>query len=277
MASIYEAAVMASILVGMVSIPAASQDLNVSKSFTGNISAVSSSEIPTSEVSRVTAGGFYRKVESAFQSFEASTSSDRTNLTLDSPGSELRIIQGSGRREFVLESPAGVLEIAVTPDTRTTTVTTPAGTLVTEESNGELTERFQGGNREAVEDTAADLRELLEQKRSVVEDKAENLKTRSLPSVSVTVKPDGDEYVQVQNLENTAIDLEGWTLKDEAGTEYEFGAVKLEAGDSLKVYTADGTDTGSELYWGTSSVWNDNGDAAYLYDDADNLVEKEAY
>lgn len=277
MASIYEAAVMASILVGMVSIPSASGDLEVAKSVSGNLSAISSSEVPTSEVSRVTAGGFYREVQNAFQSFRATTTSSRTNITLDSPGSELEVVRESGRKEFILESPSGRLELTLTPESRVTTVTTPEGTLVTSEENGKVSEEFTGSDREAVEQTAANLRELLQEKRSAVEEQAESMRQASLPDVNLEIEPEGDEYVRLQSLENTEIDLDGWTIRDGSGTEYEFGDVALAPGDTLTLYTGDGQDSSGELYWGTSSVWNNDGDTATLEDSTGNIIVEETY
>lgn len=45
-------------------------------------------------------------------------------------------------------------------------------------------------------------------------------------------------------------------------------------GATITVYTGGGTDTDSELYWGSgSAIWNNDGDTASLYDGSGALVD----
>jgi competence protein ComEC len=77
--------------------------------------------------------------------------------------------------------------------------------------------------------------------------------------------PDGenlnDEYVVFENAGDDPLDLAGWTVSDEAGHEYTFGDVTLAPGDRLTLHTGTGTDTATDVYWGSEApYWNNDGD-----------------
>jgi competence protein ComEC len=75
-----------------------------------------------------------------------------------------------------------------------------------------------------------------------------------------------DEYVVFENAGDEAIDLSGWTVADEAAKRYRFPqGFTLDAGAAVTLRTGSGTDTDSELYWGSGSpVWNNGGDTVTL-------------
>ncbi|EMA64360.1 beta-lactamase [Halorubrum kocurii JCM 14978] len=85
-----------------------------------------------------------------------------------------------------------------------------------------------------------------------------------------------DEYVVFENAGDDAVDLSGWTVEDEAGRSYEFPeGFTLEAGATVTLRTGSGTDTATELYWGSGSpVWNNDGDTVILTaDDGERVLE----
>ena len=75
-----------------------------------------------------------------------------------------------------------------------------------------------------------------------------------------------DEYVVFENTGDTALDLGGWTVEDEAGKTYTFPeGYRLDAGATVTLHTGSGTDTESDLYWGRdSAVWNNAGDTVIV-------------
>ena len=75
-----------------------------------------------------------------------------------------------------------------------------------------------------------------------------------------------DEYVVFENAGDEPIDLSGWTVEDEAARSYEFPqGFTLEAGATVTLRTGSGTDTETELYWGSGSpIWNNAGDTVIL-------------
>lgn len=92
----------------------------------------------------------------------------------------------------------------------------------------------------------------------------------------IVYDPPGDdvigEYVRIQN-HGDAVEMTGWTLRDEAGRVYTFPAFTLASGASVRVWTGSGVDSGTDLYWGSgNAIWNNTGDTAYLRDDQGSLV-----
>ncbi|ACJ16003.1 competence-like protein [Thermococcus onnurineus NA1] len=85
-----------------------------------------------------------------------------------------------------------------------------------------------------------------------------------------------DEYIVIANLGCKDEELSGWKLVDEKKHTYTFpSGVIVKAGKTVTVHTGSGTDTDTDLYWGSSwgAVWDNDGDTAYLYDASENLVD----
>jgi endonuclease YncB( thermonuclease family) len=94
----------------------------------------------------------------------------------------------------------------------------------------------------------------------------------------VTVNGDSrflsDEWVRIRNLDPVnPVSLGGWWLRDSSLSRFVFPDwATLPPGETLTVYTGEGTNTWTEFYWGRSSGAFDNlgadgtGDGAYLFD-----------
>ena len=85
-----------------------------------------------------------------------------------------------------------------------------------------------------------------------------------------------DEYVAFENTGDEPIDLSGWTVEDEAAHSYEFPqGVTLDAGATVTLRTGSGTDTDTELHWGSGSpIWNNAGDTVILSNaDGEHVLE----
>lgn len=87
------------------------------------------------------------------------------------------------------------------------------------------------------------------------------------------------EWVVIENQGSFSVDMTGWTLADEADHTYTFpDGFTLDAGASVTVYSGSGTDTDSELYWGSdAAIWNNSGDTAELRDEGGSLVDSYTY
>jgi len=75
-----------------------------------------------------------------------------------------------------------------------------------------------------------------------------------------------DEYVHIKNTEGQTQDMTDWTLRDDNKNIYTFpDNYKLLSGKSVKVWTKSGTDTSTDLYWGSEEpIWNLGSDCGYL-------------
>jgi len=90
--------------------------------------------------------------------------------------------------------------------------------------------------------------------------------------------PNG-EWVEIVNEGSAAVNLEGYSLKDEANHIYTFPAFTLQPGAAVRLYSGQGQDDASSLYWGLvgEAVWNNGGDSAFLRDGEGNLVDSYSY
>lgn len=90
--------------------------------------------------------------------------------------------------------------------------------------------------------------------------------------------PNG-EWVEITNQGETALRLRGFTLKDEANHVYTFPEFSLAPGAAVRLLSGPGQNTNTELYWGLvgESVWNNDGDTAFLRDVHGNLVDVYSY
>lgn len=95
--------------------------------------------------------------------------------------------------------------------------------------------------------------------------------------------PDGEnpngEWVEIVNEGSAAVNLEGYSLKDAANHIYTFPAFTLQPGATVRLYSGQGQDDASSLYWGREgeAVWNNDGDSAFLRDSEGNLVDDYNY
>ena len=87
-----------------------------------------------------------------------------------------------------------------------------------------------------------------------------------------------DEYVLLENIGNSSLNITGWTVQDEANNFYIFSALFLESGHSITLYSGSGMDTTTKVYWESSKpIWNNDGDSFYLRDAEGFLVTYYCY
>jgi endonuclease YncB( thermonuclease family) len=94
--------------------------------------------------------------------------------------------------------------------------------------------------------------------------------------------PDGEalngEYVEIVNTSDAAVDLGGWTLRDESSSNRLALDRSIGAGERLTVRTGCGDDTADIAYWCSElPVWSNAGDTAFLLDPNGNIVTWKSY
>ncbi len=90
--------------------------------------------------------------------------------------------------------------------------------------------------------------------------------------------PNG-EWIEIANQGNESVQMQGYTLKDEANHIYTFADFVVAPGRSFRLYSGAGPNNEDELYWGLNgeSVWNNGGDVAFLRDGEGALVDNFSY
>jgi hypothetical protein len=72
------------------------------------------------------------------------------------------------------------------------------------------------------------------------------------------------------------VDLQGWTVTDDTNKQYVFGNSTISAGENITLYTGNGTNNQTELYWDYGSpVWNNGGDTVFLRNGT--TIDQESY
>lgn len=92
-------------------------------------------------------------------------------------------------------------------------------------------------------------------------------------SISAIIGADdlANEHVVIENTGSQDLSLAGWLLRDQNGNEYHFPALVLHPGAEVNVFTRQGEDSASDLYWGRSvTVWI-SGELAELFDPSETL------
>ncbi|MCX5203474.1 lamin tail domain-containing protein [Streptomyces sp. NBC_00237] len=80
------------------------------------------------------------------------------------------------------------------------------------------------------------------------------------------------EYVQIHNAGRSAVQLQGYKVRDKNGWTYTFRALKVGAGKTVTLRTGSGRNTAANVYWDhryrgrAAYVWNNSGqETATLY------------
>ena len=271
----------AALLVGLMVLPAASQNLSeqeqISSFESSNQSAKSTKVTQTPE-------GIVKEVSTAFDDFKINISGDQSTAVLTTQEAEIKTTKTPGKTVRTLKTSQGKYKKIQSYDKEVIEVSTPQGTLVEKISGGKKTTRFKGLNRTDVENVKASLQEKFEEKRAQLEEKSSYLDNNeeridSKPSIDLDVQPDtsqgNGEYVEIINSENDSIDFSGRKIEDEAGTSFTFESATLPENDSIKLYT-DYNET--EYNWDRGlAVWSESGDTAYLYNSENTLITEYSY
>jgi len=100
----------------------------------------------------------------------------------------------------------------------------------------------------------------------------------AFPLNITALNPAGEEWVEITNEGADIVDITGFTLKDEANHIFTFPQMILVSGASIRVYTGSGINTTDTLYWSLDeTVWNDDGDTAFLRDPGGAIVDTFGY
>jgi endonuclease YncB( thermonuclease family) len=83
----------------------------------------------------------------------------------------------------------------------------------------------------------------------------------------------GEELIEFKSTCG-AMNMSNWYVKDEANHMYYFPSISVE---KIKLHTGYGKDNSTDLFWNTSSVWNDDSDTVFLYDQYGLLVLSYGY
>jgi hypothetical protein len=86
------------------------------------------------------------------------------------------------------------------------------------------------------------------------------------------------EWVEITNNTRRAINLDGWTLRDEDGHRYTFHDYRLAGRSTVRVHTGQGRDTRTDVYQDRRNyVWDNRSDTATLRNDRGRFIDNESW
>jgi hypothetical protein len=283
MTDIGSSIMVASMIVGMLTVPAASKTINSSSTVSADLPNISSSDTLPEEVSTNSSSeSFTRRVETAFQEFETTISSESAETSVESADSRLDIQKTPEQTVWKLKSSEGQLVITQSSSQTVEEVETPYGSLKTKRVNGGVQENFEGSSREKVESAAEELRSLMYQKKNKIEQR----KTRTqVDQYSRNIEIEGinksKDFVVIDSQMSRQISLEDWKISDEVKS-HEFGSVSIPAEGELVVYSDSQAEVEAEEEEGVNHVYDTNiawnqessGDTATLWKNGEEVAEK---
>lgn len=88
-----------------------------------------------------------------------------------------------------------------------------------------------------------------------------------------------DEYLVFTNDGEDPLDVSGWRVENDSGRSYVFpDGVVVAPGERVTLHSAAGTDTDTELYWGSSEpVWSERGGTVTVTTETGRQVLREPF
>ncbi|PSH00041.1 MAG: hypothetical protein BRC28_01380 [Nanohaloarchaea archaeon SW_4_43_9] len=284
MADIANAAILASLVVGMVSIPAASGSIEAEDTVSEPLDNISSTEnVPVQESTELNSGSFSKVVETAFSKIRTEVNSGSVDGELETPQSRLKLKKKPDGVEWKIETPQGTLTATQKSDRVVKRTETPHGTLEKTRQNGAVKTSFRGSNREKVEKISKELRDLMEERKQKYRSKTDEMRLDQYrEGLSLDVAPETPEKAIIENRMNQRLDLTGWEVANNNPDYFELNS-NLEEEQKLHVYTSDRseiniTENDSDKYvYGSGLTWEDGADTAKLFDSEGNEIELYSY
>lgn len=283
MTDIGSSIVVASMIVGMLTIPAASKTINSSSGVSADLPNISSSNsIPKQVSTNSSPDSFTRRVETAFQEFTTEVSSESVKTSVESAGSRLKIQKKPSGTSWTLESSPGKLVITKSPSKTVEKVETPYGSLKKVREDGGTRESFEGSDRQKVEEIAQKLREEMKDRKQDIQNQRKASETNQYSrSIEIDEINRTEDYLVITNDMSMAVDLEGWELTDDSDTGvYKFKDAEIPANGELYVYRKESSEHDVEEKEGANYVydsglnWNRYHDTATLWKDGSKVAEK---
>jgi hypothetical protein len=93
-----------------------------------------------------------------------------------------------------------------------------------------------------------------------------------------TGQSEPDEYVEIRNADIVSIQMQGWTLRDNANHVFIFPNFVMASGQVCRVYTNQNHAMWCGFNYGSgSAIWNNSGDCAFLRNGSGTLVDQFCY
>lgn len=249
-----ESVLMALIVVILVSVPAASQNVEISGENEGVINSMFS------------------------DLFEADFKSGKEVLVLEDSDAKLEINKSYKKNIKLLQTSTGYFKVKKTNESIEKVINTPYGKFefgVNESGNYSY---FEGSDKEEAQDLRSNLESLMDEKESEVSEKRDIVVERILPDINLEVEDDTEiEHFNLTNNGDSRVDLTGWSVITEgSGTDSYSLSGDIDSGETITFYSGseDVVFSDNQIRVDTTVYSNTNGDGEVrVYNHVNKLVD----
>lgn len=251
--------VFALLITVLISIPAASQTVNISdeSSYSGEI-------------------------DSKFSDmFDLDFEAGKMLIDMIESDSKLEIRETFDRKVVSFQTPTGYIEKTETNDSITRVVQTPYGRLEWGVKEGDNFSEFEGGDKEKTLSIKNSLQEQLSEKMGEAMEKKQVVVSRILPKIDAEVETRNEiEHFNLTNRGENPVDMEGWKVVTDGG-EGDSMALDhiIEPGEQLVYYSGDRdeVDGAEDAQYGTGlTIYSGDGQVT-LYNENERVVDSLSY
>lgn len=289
--------VIISVLAGMAAIPFAASSITVADDYnygfatvlnsTPEFAANFSSTIPSLISKTVSDEGIKYIYRTPYGEYSIFISPEKFEETLLKAGKKVSSLQSSSEQVWELSMPSESLIINHNNQKIIETYRNLNGYLRITTENGWVSQNKSGTASE--EELLAGMLRLekeMNETISLMKSMSEKILNASAEvqsasyNVNITAINATAEWVQIRNFGAADLNMDGWTLSDASSHIYGFTDFNLSAGGYVKVRSGSGgsgANNATDLYWTTSTIWNDAGDTATLKDSSGRIVTTKSY
>lgn len=288
-----------SILAGMAAIPFAASTVSIADDYkyglatvlnsTPEFAANASSTIPSLISKTVSDEGIKYSYRTPYGEFVILISPEKFEETLLKAGKKVSAVQSSSEQVWELSLPSESLVVNHSSQKIIETYRNLDGYLRITKENGWTSQDKSGTASEgdlqtgmlALESEMNETILLMKNMSEKILSASEEVHAQSIPySINITAINAAAEWVEIRNSGTSDVSMDGWTLSDAQNHVYGFSDFNLSAGAVVNVHSGAGgigANNATDLYWTSSTIWNNDHDAAVLKDGAGKVVATRNY
>lgn len=259
MPELRESVVLAILVTVLISIPAASQTVNIHEG-----------------------EDFGGSIDSKFSDiFKVDFKPGEMLMELKDSEYKLEINQSYRKRVVKLQGSHGFIRKTVSNESIVKVVQTPYGKFESGVRNGENFSDFEGGDEEKAEEIKDNLESVLDERLVEAREKRRVVVSRIMPDIELDVETDNSiEHFNLTNNGEEEINMEGWTVVTEGGEGDSMQLERsIEPGEKLAFYSGDRDDIegAEDAIYGTGlTIYSDEGSVT-LHNENERVVDTYEY
>lgn len=204
------------------------------------------------------------------------------------PDKELNITKKQGNQTIRFTSNGKTLTKIRNENKYITRIETPRGTYTTGYKNGRKMEDYQGASKEKLKQAKNNLEEEMKKERASLEDRKRTVIQKYLENIDLKINKENPDntYFELTNEGEEKVNLENWRMEatesetESREAEHTFQKIKLQPGETLKVYTEDENQIDQDEKYtkaGEMTIYSDLSDTVILYNSHRQKITEKTY